>query len=104
MRIMMLVCACALSIFALEAVFSFPADAQNATPGMGGAPSGGIGGGSTAGMSGGPPIVVKPQTAHPEQDPGARSARSIECAQRADAQGLQGKLRKHFLHECKSGA
>jgi psiF repeat len=39
-----------------------------------------------------------------KQDPAGRSARSIECAQKADAQGLQGKTRKHFLHECKRGS
>jgi psiF repeat len=37
-------------------------------------------------------------------DPAERSARSIECAQKADAQGLQGKTRKHFLRECKRGS
>jgi hypothetical protein len=39
-----------------------------------------------------------------EQDPAERSARSIECAQKADAQGLQGKARKRFLRECKRGS
>ena len=39
-----------------------------------------------------------------KQDPAERSARSIECAQKADAQGLQGKTRKHFLRECKRGS
>jgi hypothetical protein len=39
-----------------------------------------------------------------EQDPAERSARSIECAQKADGQGLQGKTRKHFLRECKQGS
>ena len=37
-------------------------------------------------------------------DPGdaaARSARSIECSQKADAQDLHGKPRKHFMRECK---
>ena len=37
-------------------------------------------------------------------DPAERSARSIECAQKADAQGLQGKARRHFLRECKRGS
>jgi hypothetical protein len=37
-------------------------------------------------------------------DPAERSARSIECAQKADGQGLQGKTRKHFLRECKQGS
>jgi hypothetical protein len=39
-----------------------------------------------------------------KQDPAERSARSIECAQKADAQSLQGKTRKHFLRECKRGS
>ena len=34
----------------------------------------------------------------------ARSAKSIECSQKADAQNLHGKPRKHFMHECKRGA
>jgi hypothetical protein len=90
MRITMLVCACALALFALQAFFAFEAAAQSAT----------------AGMGGGTP-ETKPQTVHApaaEQDPAARSAKSMECLQKADAQGLQGKLRKHFLHECKGGA
>ena len=36
-------------------------------------------------------------------DAGARSAKSIECSQKADAQALHGKPRKHFLRECKHG-
>jgi hypothetical protein len=39
-----------------------------------------------------------------KQDSAERSARSIECAQKADAQGLPGKTRKHFLRECKRGS
>jgi hypothetical protein len=54
------------------------------------------------GMSGGPPPAAAASPAAPEGDPATRSARSIECAQKADAQGLQGKIRKHFLHQCKS--
>ena len=38
------------------------------------------------------------------EDAGARSAKSIECSQKADAQNLHGKPRKHFMHECKHGA
>ncbi len=34
-------------------------------------------------------------------DVGARSARSIECSHKADAQNLHGKPRKHFMRECK---
>jgi len=37
------------------------------------------------------------------EDPGARSAKSIECSQKADAQNLHGKPRKRFMHECKHG-
>ena len=36
-------------------------------------------------------------------DAGARSAKSIECSQKADAQALHGKPRKHFMRECKHG-
>jgi hypothetical protein len=39
-----------------------------------------------------------------EQDPAERSVRSIECAQKANRQGLQGKTRKLFLRECKQGS
>jgi len=39
-----------------------------------------------------------------EQDPAVRSAKSIECAQKADARGLIGKQRKRFLHACMRGA
>ena len=94
MRIVTRVCACALSLFVSAAVLVCEAGAQNATAGMGdGAPSGS-------------PTEVKPGSVPlptPERDPAARSARSIECAQKADAQGLEGKTRKHFLHECRSG-
>lgn len=34
---------------------------------------------------------------------GARTARSLECSQKADAQSLHGKPRKHFMSECKHG-
>jgi hypothetical protein len=91
MRIDTLVCAYALSLFVSAAVLVCEAAAQNATAGMG---------------SSGPPTEVKPGSVPlpaPERDPAARSARSIECAQKADAQGLEGKPRKHFLHECRSG-
>ena len=35
-----------------------------------------------------------------DQHPGERSAKSIECSQKADAKDLHGKPRKHFIHEC----
>lgn len=34
---------------------------------------------------------------------GARSARSLECSQKADADNLHGKPRKRFMRECKHG-
>ena len=94
MRIVTLVCACALSLFVSAGVLVCEAAAQNATAGMG------------DGASSSPPAEVKPGSVPlpaPERDPAARSARSIECAQKADAQKLEGKPRKHFLHECRSG-
>jgi len=36
-------------------------------------------------------------------DAGARSAKSIECSQKADAQNLHGKPRKRFMRDCKHG-
>lgn len=38
------------------------------------------------------------------EDAGARSARSLECSQKADAQDLHGKPRKRFMRDCKHGA
>jgi hypothetical protein len=64
--------------------------------GMGDAPP--ASGGSTA-----PAMVAAEAVDAASPDPAERSARSIECAQKADAQGLQGKTRRHFLHECKRG-
>jgi hypothetical protein len=60
---------------------------------------------TTSSMSGGPPASAKPAVvpaSAAEQDPAERSAKAIECAQKADAQGLQGKIRKHYLHKCRS--
>ncbi len=37
------------------------------------------------------------------QDPAVRSAKSIECSQKADAQDLHGKPRKRFMRDCKHG-
>jgi hypothetical protein len=81
-----LACVCVLSLILSGATLPFVAAAQE------------------TGMSGGPPppAGAVPLPA-PERDPAARSARSTECAQKADAEGLQGKIRKHFLHQCKSG-
>jgi len=44
------------------------------------------------------------QSGAPAEDAGARSAKSIECSQKADAQNLHGKPRRRFMHECKHGA
>jgi hypothetical protein len=90
MRIVTLVCASALSLFVSADVLISRAAAQNITIGM-------DGGTATDTNPGSVPLPS------PERDPAARSARSIECAQRADAQKLEGKPRKRFLHECRSG-
>jgi hypothetical protein len=96
MRITTLVCAaCAFALAVSEAVFALDAAAQTTPAGMGGTASGGA---STADMK-----PAADPLAAPERDPAERSAKSIACAQKADAQGLQGKMRKHFLHECRSG-
>lgn len=89
MRITTLGCAFALALLASEALLTFGVVAQTAAVTMdGGAPAAPVR----------PASIPLPTS---EQDPAARSARSIECAQKADAQGLLGKTRKHFLHECK---
>ena len=95
MRIATLVCAFALALAASEPTLLIEASAQILPAGMGGGgPSGGV---SIGEMKPSDPVVA------PERDPAERSAKSIECAQKADAQGLQGKNRKHFLHKCRSG-
>ena len=90
--------ASALALLALGAPAAFDPVAQEAVAGMGGMPTDGgpLGGGMGAPLK---PVPVP----FPVSDPAARSARSTECAQRADAQGLQGRVRKHFLHDCKRG-
>lgn len=45
-----------------------------------------------------------PASSQGAQDAGAKSARSMECLHKADAQNLHGKERKHFLLDCKHGA
>jgi len=45
-----------------------------------------------------------PASPHASEDAAARSARSIECSQKADKKGLHGKERKHFMRDCKHGA
>jgi hypothetical protein len=94
-RIVSLVCAGAFCLIASETLLTFGALAQITTAGIVGAPSAG---GSVATVR-----LVAETLPAAKQDPAERSARSIECAQKADAQGLQGKTRKHFLRECKRG-
>jgi hypothetical protein len=88
MRITTQVFACALDLFASEAIFAVNAVGQTFTPGEA----------FTEQMK-----AFSDPLGAPKPDPGELFARSIECAQKADARGLQGKTRKHFLHECKSG-
>jgi hypothetical protein len=96
-RVVSLVCAAALSLIASETLLTFGTVAQTTTAAMGGASSGGAG-------SVGPVRLASEPLSAASQDPAERSARSIECAQKADAQGLLGKTRKHFLRECKRGS
>jgi len=96
MRVAPLIWACAFCLIALGALITFSVVAETAAVAMdGGAP------GSSAG---GPPKSAPVALPLSEQDPAVRSAKSIECAQKADARGLVGKQRKRFLHECRSGA
>jgi hypothetical protein len=62
------------------------------------------GGGPSGGGAGAPAKSAHVLLPLSEEDPAVRSAKSIECAQKADARGLLGKQRKRFLHEGKSGA
>jgi hypothetical protein len=80
MRITTLVGAAALTLFVSSGAFAFDSATPDVTPT-----------GSAASKL-------------PSEDAGARSAKSIECSQKADAQNLHGKPRKHFMHECKHGA
>jgi hypothetical protein len=93
MRMMTLVCAGALSLSAAGAAIAFDAAALDDSI----APSRA----STAEMkANNAPPARSPSSA---PDPGVRSAKSIECSQKADAQDLHGKPRKHFIHDCKRG-
>jgi hypothetical protein len=94
-RIVSLVCAGAFGLIASETLLTSGAVAQITT--AGGVPS--AGGSSVATVR-----LVAETLPAAKQDPAERSARSIECAQKADVQGLQGKTRKHFLRECKRGS
>ena len=81
MQIRIAACAAALCLFVSGGAFAFDAATPDAVP--------------KAGAS---------KAAADPEDAGARSAKSIECSQKADAQNLHGKPRKHFMHECKHGA
>jgi hypothetical protein len=96
-RIVSLVCAGAFSLIASETLLTFGALAQITTAGIVDASPAGGGSLATVRLAAETLPVAK-------QDPAERSARSIECAQKADAHGLQGKTRKHFLRECKQGS
>jgi hypothetical protein len=84
MRMVTLGCAAALAVFISGGAFAFDAAAPDDSPGASNS--------------------MKPHMTPGSEDAGARSAKSIECSQKADAQNLHGKPRKHFMHECKHGA
>ena len=90
MRMVTLVYAGAVIVSLAGAAIAFDAAAPDASS----APSG-----ASAEMKPNTP----PTAPTSEQDAGARSAKSIECSQKADAQDLHGKPRKHFIHNCKRG-
>lgn len=94
-RILSQVCAAVLSLIASEVALTYGAVAQTNA-------------GTDAALSlvhrsPAPMILASETLAATSPDPAERSARSIECAQKADAQGLEGKTRRHFLRECKRG-
>ena len=60
-----------------------------------------VAGGHAFALDAAAPDAAQPGAA---EDAGARSAKSIECSQKADAQNLHGKPRRRFMHECKHGA
>ena len=84
MRMITLGCAATLAVFISGGAFAFDAAAPDDSTGASNS--------------------MKPRMAAGSEDAGARSAKSIECSQKADAQNLHGKPRKHFMHECKHGA
>jgi hypothetical protein len=95
-RIVSLVCAGAFCLIASETLLTFGAVARITTAGI-------VGGVSSGGSLATERLVAETFPAA-KQDPAERSARSIECAQKADAQSLEGKARKHFLRACKRGS
>ena len=89
-----LVCTGVLCLIASETLLTFGAVARTTTAGMVGASSAAAGSLATV-------RLVAETLPAGKQDPAERSARSIECAQKAAAQGLQSKARRHVLRECK---
>jgi hypothetical protein len=83
MRILTVGCVAALSILVSSGAFAFDAAAPDPAADSN---------------------SMKPHATPASEDAGARSAKSIECSQKADAQNLHGKPRKHFMHDCKHGA
>jgi hypothetical protein len=49
------------------------------------------------------PAATSPAAASTPAPAKPRSALSLECSKKADAQGLHGKARKKFRSECKRG-
>ena len=82
MRIDSLICAAAFSVFVAQGALAFDAAAPDGSNGA----------------------QAAPNAAPAAEDPGARSARSIECSQKADARDLHGKPRKRFMRSCSHGA
>jgi psiF repeat len=85
--------------FSLVAETPLTFGAASETPPAGVSDVSSAGGGSAA-----PAVLASESLAAASPDPAEQSARSIECAQKADAQGLQGKTRKRFLRGCKHGS
>ena len=82
MRINALVCAAALSIFNVHGALAFDAAAPEASTNA---------------------SEVGAHVAPTSEEAAARSAKSIECSQKADVQNLHGKRCKQFMRKCKPG-
>jgi hypothetical protein len=87
----------ALFLIASETPLTLGAAAETPTAGVGDVSS-------TSGGSAAPAIMASETPAAASTDPAERAAKSSECSQKADAQGLQGKARRRFLRECKRGS
>ena len=85
MRILSLVCVAALSVALTGGALAFDASAPDDSSAA-----------TAAGSAANPGKT-------PAGDPAVRTARAIECSQKADAQDLHGKPRKHFMRACKRG-